>query len=180
MTTSVVSSPPVITNVATANLTSTSVTVTWTTDQPSSSLVNYGTTTGYGSSSTLNTTLVLSLIHIYIEVIRGAGGEAGQRHRMGRNQGRVQGRKRAIARGRAIVHQRTRRLIGRPDHRHRVARNVRRRHIRNLRRQRAQRLRRKSRVARRGRHPSRIRRDHVKVIGRPRRQPCLLYTSRCV
>jgi hypothetical protein len=60
MTTSVVSSPPVITNVATANLTSTSVTVTWTTDQPSSSLVNYGTTTGYGSSSTLNTTLVTS------------------------------------------------------------------------------------------------------------------------
>jgi hypothetical protein len=60
MTTSVVSSPPVITNVATANLTSTSMTVTWTTDQPSSSLVNYGTTTGYGSSSTLNTTLVTS------------------------------------------------------------------------------------------------------------------------
>jgi hypothetical protein len=52
------SSPPVITNVATTNLTSTSVTVTWTTDQPSSSLVNYGTTMGYGSSSTLNTTLV--------------------------------------------------------------------------------------------------------------------------
>jgi hypothetical protein len=60
MTTSVVSSPPVITNVATTNLTSTSVTVTWTTDQPSSSLVNYGTTMGYGSSSTLNTTLVTS------------------------------------------------------------------------------------------------------------------------
>jgi subtilase family serine protease len=51
-------SPPVISSVATTNLTSTSVTVTWTTDQPASSLVNYGTTTGYGSSSTIDPTLV--------------------------------------------------------------------------------------------------------------------------
>ncbi|MGD0796574.1 MAG: fibronectin type III domain-containing protein, partial [Acidobacteriaceae bacterium] len=51
-------SPPVITNVATTNVTSTSVTVTWTTDQPSTSLVNYGTTASYGSSSTLSTALV--------------------------------------------------------------------------------------------------------------------------
>jgi hypothetical protein len=57
-TTSVVSSPPVITNVATTNLTGTSVTVTWTTDQPSSSQINYGTTTAYGSSTTLDPTLV--------------------------------------------------------------------------------------------------------------------------
>jgi hypothetical protein len=51
---------PVISNVATSAITSTSVTVTWTTDQASSSLVNYGTTTGYGSSSTPNTSLVTS------------------------------------------------------------------------------------------------------------------------
>ncbi|MGD0797326.1 MAG: fibronectin type III domain-containing protein [Acidobacteriaceae bacterium] len=58
MTAAQVSSPPVITNVATTGVTSTSVTVTWTTDQASSSLVNYGTTTGYGSSSGLSTALV--------------------------------------------------------------------------------------------------------------------------
>jgi hypothetical protein len=57
-TTSVVSSPPVISNIATTNLTSTSVTVTWTTDQPSSSQVSYGVTSGYGSFSTLDATLV--------------------------------------------------------------------------------------------------------------------------
>jgi hypothetical protein len=57
-TTAVTYTAPVITNVATTNLTSTSVTVTWTTDQPSSSLINYGTTTGYGSSTTLDTNLV--------------------------------------------------------------------------------------------------------------------------
>jgi len=58
MTTSVVSLPPAIANVVTTNLTSTSVTVTWTTDQPSSSQANYGKTTSYGSSSPLDTTLV--------------------------------------------------------------------------------------------------------------------------
>ena len=58
VTTNVTSTPPVISNVAAANLTSTSVTVTWTTDQPSSSQISYGTTTGYGSSTTLDTNLV--------------------------------------------------------------------------------------------------------------------------
>jgi hypothetical protein len=58
LTTSVVNTPPVITNVATTNLTSTSVTVTWTTDQPASSLVNYGTSLSYGSSSPQDATLV--------------------------------------------------------------------------------------------------------------------------
>jgi hypothetical protein len=58
VTTSQTSSPPVISNVATTNVTSTSVTVTWTTDQPSSSKISYGTTTGYGSSTTLDTNLV--------------------------------------------------------------------------------------------------------------------------
>jgi hypothetical protein len=44
--------------VATTNVTQSSVTVTWTTDQASSSQVNYGTSTGYGSASTLDATLV--------------------------------------------------------------------------------------------------------------------------
>ena len=52
--------PPVISNVATSAITSSSVTVTWTTDQATSSLVNYGSTTAYGASSTLNTNLVTS------------------------------------------------------------------------------------------------------------------------
>ena len=52
--------PPVISNVAVSSITNTSATITWTTDQASSSLVNFGTTTSYGSSSTLNATLVTS------------------------------------------------------------------------------------------------------------------------
>ena len=51
---------PVILKLATSGITATSVTVTWTTDQASSSLVNYGTTTAYGSSSTLDPGLVTS------------------------------------------------------------------------------------------------------------------------
>jgi hypothetical protein len=50
--------PPVITAVTATSITSTSAIITWTTDQASSSLVNYGTTTGYGSSSTPNPALV--------------------------------------------------------------------------------------------------------------------------
>lgn len=42
--------PPVISEVATANITSTSATVNWTTDEPSNSVVNYGTTTALGST----------------------------------------------------------------------------------------------------------------------------------
>ena len=59
-TTTAVVAGPVITNVATSAITSSSVTITWTTDQASSSLVNYGTSTGYGSSSPVNTSLVTS------------------------------------------------------------------------------------------------------------------------
>jgi hypothetical protein len=59
-TTTAAVSGPVISNVATSAITSTSVTITWMTDQASSSLVNYGTTTGYGSSSAPNTNLVTS------------------------------------------------------------------------------------------------------------------------
>ncbi|MGD0797327.1 MAG: fibronectin type III domain-containing protein, partial [Acidobacteriaceae bacterium] len=58
LTTSVVPLPPVISNVAVSSITNTSATITWTTDQASSSLVNFGTTTGYGSASPLNPTLV--------------------------------------------------------------------------------------------------------------------------
>jgi hypothetical protein len=52
--------PPVISAVTATSITSSSATITWTTDQPSSSLVNYGTTTAYGTSSTLNSALVTS------------------------------------------------------------------------------------------------------------------------
>jgi hypothetical protein len=59
-TTGVASAALVISNVAYSNVTGTSATITWSTDQPSSSQVNYGTTTGYGFSSPLNSTLVTS------------------------------------------------------------------------------------------------------------------------
>jgi YVTN family beta-propeller protein len=51
---------PVVGNVAATNVTATSATITWTTDQASSSQVNYGLTSGYGSLSPLNSTLVTS------------------------------------------------------------------------------------------------------------------------
>ena len=51
---------PVITNVTVTNITTTGATITWTTDQAASTQVNYGTTTAYGSSSLLNSSLVTS------------------------------------------------------------------------------------------------------------------------
>jgi len=45
--------PTVITNVGSSSVTSGTATITWTTDQVSSSVVNYGTTTGYGSTASL-------------------------------------------------------------------------------------------------------------------------------
>ncbi|MBI5099602.1 MAG: right-handed parallel beta-helix repeat-containing protein [Nitrospirae bacterium] len=42
---------PAISNIAVTNITSGSATITWTTDQQADSLVEYGTTTSYGSSS---------------------------------------------------------------------------------------------------------------------------------
>jgi len=56
---------PVISNIAVTSITSDSATITWTTDQPSDSLVEYGQTTAYGSlasDSTLTTyhTVVLT------------------------------------------------------------------------------------------------------------------------
>ena len=49
---------PVINNVVAANLLTNGVTITWTTDLPADTQVEYGATTAYGSSTTLNTQLV--------------------------------------------------------------------------------------------------------------------------
>jgi hypothetical protein len=51
--------PPVVTGV-TAAVSPSLATITWTTNEPSTSQVQYGTTTAYGSSTTLDTTLVTS------------------------------------------------------------------------------------------------------------------------
>jgi hypothetical protein len=50
----------VISSVTATNITSSSATLAWTTDEPSSSQVEYGTTTNYGSLSSLNSALVTS------------------------------------------------------------------------------------------------------------------------
>jgi hypothetical protein len=52
--------PPVISSVSATNITTSSATITWTTDKLADSLVEYGTTTAYGSSTTLDPSLVLS------------------------------------------------------------------------------------------------------------------------
>ena len=52
--------PPVISNVGTSGITNTAATVTWTTDASATTQVQYGLTTGYGSSTTLNPSLVTS------------------------------------------------------------------------------------------------------------------------
>ena len=53
-------SGPVISGVAATNVSGTSATITWTTNQASSSQVKYGTTAAYGSTSTLSSSLVTS------------------------------------------------------------------------------------------------------------------------
>jgi hypothetical protein len=50
--------PPVISNVTAGNITSSGVTITWTTDESATSQVEYGTTTAYGSSTPLDAALV--------------------------------------------------------------------------------------------------------------------------
>ncbi len=50
--------PPVISNVAAGNITTTGATITWTTNENSDSQVEYGLTTAYGQSTTLNSSLV--------------------------------------------------------------------------------------------------------------------------
>jgi hypothetical protein len=49
---------PVISAVTASNITASSATVTWTTNEPSDTQVNYGTSSSYGSSTSLNTTMV--------------------------------------------------------------------------------------------------------------------------
>ncbi len=52
--------PPVISGLAAGGVTSVSAVVTWTTDQPADSRVEYGTTTAYGSSTSTDATPVTS------------------------------------------------------------------------------------------------------------------------
>jgi hypothetical protein len=52
--------PPVISNVQVSGITTTGATISWTTSTPASSQVLYGTTTGYGSSTANDPTLVTS------------------------------------------------------------------------------------------------------------------------
>ncbi len=55
-----VAAAPVISDVTAGNITATAAAVSWTTDQPASGQVDYGTTTAYGTSSALNTALSTS------------------------------------------------------------------------------------------------------------------------
>ncbi|MBA3708675.1 MAG: TIGR03790 family protein [Planctomycetes bacterium] len=57
-TTAADTTPPVISGIAAGSITTSGATITWTTNEASDSQVQYGTTTGYGSSSTLNASLV--------------------------------------------------------------------------------------------------------------------------
>jgi phosphodiesterase/alkaline phosphatase D-like protein len=52
--------PPNIANVASSGITSTGATLTWTTDEASDSQVEYGTSTSYGSTTTLNGSMLTS------------------------------------------------------------------------------------------------------------------------
>jgi glucuronoarabinoxylan endo-1,4-beta-xylanase len=52
--------PPVITGVASSSVTSSGAGISWTTNEPSNSQVEYGPTTSYGSSTSLDSSLVTS------------------------------------------------------------------------------------------------------------------------
>lgn len=52
--------PPLISSVAVSSITTSGATITWTTNEASTSQGNYGPTTAYGSASTRNTSLVTS------------------------------------------------------------------------------------------------------------------------
>ena len=52
--------PPVISSIATGNITPIGATVTWTTNESADTQVEYGLTTAYGSQTTLNTSQVTS------------------------------------------------------------------------------------------------------------------------
>src|SRR3989304_5988479 len=51
---------PVLSNITTGSITSSGAVITWTTDEQSTSQIEHGTTTSYGSSTTLDSTLVTS------------------------------------------------------------------------------------------------------------------------
>src|SRR6185503_16315548 len=51
---------PTISSVAASNITHDSAVVTWTTSEPATSQVDYGTTTAYGRSTAIDNTLTLS------------------------------------------------------------------------------------------------------------------------
>src|SRR5262245_52080711 len=52
--------PPAISGVDAAGITASGATISWATDEPSDSLVEYGTTTAYGASTTMDTKLVVA------------------------------------------------------------------------------------------------------------------------
>jgi len=52
--------PPVISGLSTTGITSSGATITWTTNETSTSQANYGPTTAYGQTTALNSTLVTS------------------------------------------------------------------------------------------------------------------------
>ena len=52
--------PPTLSSIAATNVTHQAATISWTTNDTATTWVEYGTTTSYGSSSTLNTSLVTS------------------------------------------------------------------------------------------------------------------------
>jgi len=49
--------PPIVSNVTASNITVNGANITWATDEPATSQVDYGITTSYGSSTALNTSL---------------------------------------------------------------------------------------------------------------------------
>src|SRR5205814_973843 len=55
-----VSTAPVLSAVSASNLTVSGATITWTTNKPADSQVDYGTSSSYGQSSSLDTLLVTS------------------------------------------------------------------------------------------------------------------------
>jgi hypothetical protein len=59
-TTSADTTPPVISNIASSGLFASGATVAWTTNEGADTQVEYGTTTGYGSLTALNTAMVTS------------------------------------------------------------------------------------------------------------------------
>jgi len=84
---SVRNSPPVISVISSGSPTPYSATITWTTDEPATSQVNYGSTTGYGTASssaalvtshsiTLTALTASTVYHFQVETIDGQGNTA--------------------------------------------------------------------------------------------------------